>query len=90
MVAVGVGLSAFRGGAFVVQATQAVQAYTKLAELQPNDPNVQLELAQAAQQTGDTVTAIAAYQKFLTLAPDDPNAGVVRAQLKQLRKSASG
>ena len=28
---------------------------------QPNDPNVQLELAQAAQQAGDTATAIAAY-----------------------------
>jgi regulator of sirC expression with transglutaminase-like and TPR domain len=35
-------------------------------------------------------TAIAAYQKFLSLAPDDPNASVVRAQLKQLRKNASG
>ena len=72
------------------EAAQAVQAYTKLAALRPNDPNVQLELAQAAQQTGDTVTAIAAYEKFLALAPDDPNAGVVRAQLKQLRKNASG
>ena len=72
------------------EAAQAVQAYQKLAELQPNDPNVQLELAQAAEQTGDSVTAIAAYQKFLSLAPDDPNASVVRAQLKQLRKNASG
>jgi tetratricopeptide (TPR) repeat protein len=72
------------------EAAESVEAYTRLAELQPNDPNVQLELAQAAQQTGDTVTAIAAYEKFLTLSPDDPNANVVRAQLKQLRKNASG
>ena len=67
-----------------------MQAYKNLAGLQPDDPNVQLELAQAAQQTGDAITAIAAYEKFLSLAPDDPNASVVQAQLKQLRKSASG
>jgi Flp pilus assembly protein TadD len=72
------------------EAAAAVQSYTKLARLQPNDPNVQLELAQAAQQTGDAATAIAAYQKFLKLSPDDPNASVVRAQLKQLKKNASG
>jgi tetratricopeptide (TPR) repeat protein len=72
------------------EATQAVQAYKKLAAIQPNDPNVQLELAQAAQQTGDAATAIAAYEKFLKLSPDDPNASVVQAQLKQLRKNASG
>jgi regulator of sirC expression with transglutaminase-like and TPR domain len=35
-------------------------------------------------------TAIAAYQRFLKLSPDDPNAAVVRAQLKQLKKNASG
>ena len=58
--------------------------------LQPNDPNVQLELAQAAQQVGDTATAIAAYERFLKLAPDDPSAAVVREQLKQLRAAAAG
>ncbi len=72
------------------EAIAAVEAYKKLVRLQPNDPNVQLELAQTAQQTGDVTTAIAAYQKFLSLAPDDPNASVVRAQLKQLRKNTSG
>ena len=50
------------------------RAYKKIAKLQPNDPNIQLELAQAAQQAGDTATAIAAYTAFLKLAPDDPNA----------------
>jgi regulator of sirC expression with transglutaminase-like and TPR domain len=73
-----------------VEAAAAVQAYTRLAELRPNDPNIQLELAQTAQQTGDTATAITAYERFLKLSPDDPNASVVRAQLKQLRKNASG
>ena len=69
---------------------QAVGAYKRLAGIQPDDPNVQLELAQAAQQTGDATTAIAAYERFLKLSPDDPNAAVVRAQLKQLKTNASG
>jgi Flp pilus assembly protein TadD len=72
------------------EAAAAVTAYTRLAAIQPNDPNVQLELAQAAQQVGDSTTAIAAYQRFVKLSPDDPNASVVQAQLKQLRKNASG
>ena len=53
---------------------EAIEAYKKIAKLQPTDPNVQLELAQTAQQAGDAATAIAAYTKFLKLAPDDPNA----------------
>ena len=72
------------------QATLAVDAYKKLVELEPDDPNTQLELAQAAQQTGDTAAAIAAYEQFLKLAPDDPSASVVRDQLKQLRQSSGG
>ena len=71
------------------EAALAVDAYRRLVALQPSDPNVQLELAQAAQQVGDTTTAIAAYERFLKLAPDDPSAAVVRAQLKQLRASAA-
>jgi regulator of sirC expression with transglutaminase-like and TPR domain len=71
------------------EATLAVDAYRRLVALQPNDPNVQLELAQAAQQVGDGATAIAAYEQFLKLAPDDPSAAVVRQQLKQLRGTAS-
>jgi tetratricopeptide (TPR) repeat protein len=72
------------------EAAAAVDAYERLTELQPQDPNVQLELAQAAQQTGDATTAIAAYERFLELAPDDPNASIVRDQLKQLRNAQSG
>jgi tetratricopeptide (TPR) repeat protein len=67
----------------------AMAAYKKIGSLQPNDPNVQLELAQAAQSAGDTATAIAAYTKFLKLAPDDPSASIVKAQLKQLKQSSA-
>lgn len=72
------------------QATLAVDAYKRLVALQPQDPNVQLELAQAAQQVGDAATAISAYERFLELAPDDPSATVVRDQLKQLRQAVAG
>jgi len=77
----------------VVEATtassSAVAAYKKIVKLQPTDPNVQLELAQTAQQAGDTATAIAAYTKFLKLAPDDPTASIVKTQLKQLKQGSA-
>jgi Flp pilus assembly protein TadD len=70
-------------------ANEAVTAYKKIVALQPGDPNVQLELAQAAQQAGDTTTAIAAYTAFLELAPDDPSAPIVKQQLKQLKQTSA-
>jgi tetratricopeptide (TPR) repeat protein len=66
---------------------KAEEAYDKLAALAPRDPNVQLELAQAAQQSGNTAKAIAAYQRFLVLAPDDPSASIVKQQIEQLKAS---
>jgi predicted TPR repeat methyltransferase len=68
----------------------AVKAYQKIVKLTPDDPNVQIELGQAAQQAGDTKTAIAAYTRFLKLAPDDANAAAVKQQIKQLQASAAG
>jgi tetratricopeptide (TPR) repeat protein len=64
---------------------RAVDAYRRMTVATPNDPNVQLELAQAAQGAGDVGTAISAYEKFLKLAPDDPTAVEVRRILKLLR-----
>lgn len=67
---------------------EAVETYRKVARLQPQDPNVQLELAQTAQQAADEATAIAAYERFLELAPDDPSAPLVKQQLKALKANA--
>jgi tetratricopeptide (TPR) repeat protein len=71
---------------------RAVDMYKRIAAASPQDPTVQLELAQAATDAGDSQTAISAYEKFLKLAPDDPTAPQVRQILKQLRvqSSASG
>lgn len=70
-------------------ASAAVDSYKKIAALSPGDPNVQLELAQAAQQAGDATSAIAAYEAFLKLAPDDPSASIVKQQLKQLKQTSA-
>jgi cytochrome c-type biogenesis protein CcmH/NrfG len=64
----------------------ALDAYRRLAAADPNDPSIQLELAQTAQSVGETSAAIAAYKRFLKLAPDDPSAPLVREQIKQLEK----
>ncbi len=63
----------------------AADAYEKVVSLAPNDPNIQLELAQTAQRAGDVPRAIAAYQRFVQLAPDDPLTPTVRQQIKQLK-----
>jgi tetratricopeptide (TPR) repeat protein len=65
-------------------AQSAVGTYKRMAAAAPRDPNIQLELAQAAQSTNDSATAIAAYEKFLKLAPNDPSAPDVKRLLKQL------
>lgn len=67
----------------------AVEAYEKLVTVAPNDPQVQLELAQTAEQVRDYPKAIAAYQRFLKLAPDDTSAEIVKQQIKQLQATLS-
>jgi tetratricopeptide (TPR) repeat protein len=69
---------------------QAVEQYRRIAELQPRDPSVQLELAQAAESANDVATVIAAYERFLELAPDDPTAPEVRRLLKQYKRFNQG
>jgi tetratricopeptide (TPR) repeat protein len=68
---------------------KAVDMYRRMTVALPNDPNVQLELAQAAQGAGDAATAISAYEAFLKLAPDDPTAVEVRRILKLLRAQST-
>ena len=65
---------------------RAKRVYQKLAGLAPSDPNVQIELGQAAQEAGDVKTAVAAYKRFLKLAPGDPAAPTVRGLVEALQK----
>ena len=66
---------------------QAKTTYQKIATLAPADASVQIQLADAALNSGDTATAIAAYKRFLALAPEDPSAPLVRQELKRLEGS---
>jgi tetratricopeptide (TPR) repeat protein len=70
--------------------SQAVSAYKRIAALSGSDPNVQLELAQAAQQAGDYTTAVAAYKKHLRLAPESSTTAAVKEQIKLLESALQG
>jgi len=67
----------------------AADAYERVVSLAPNDPNIQLELAQTAQRAGDFPRAIAAYQEFVRLAPDDALTPSVKEQIRQLKASTT-
>jgi tetratricopeptide (TPR) repeat protein len=67
---------------------EAKLKYAQLADLQPEDASVQLQLAQAAENASDLPSAIAAYERFLELAPDDPSVPAVQDRLKLLRASS--
>lgn len=65
--------------------SSAVATYRRITKASPNDPQAQLQLAQAAQTGGDFPTAIGAYQAFLRLSPGDENAPFVRQQIRRLQ-----
>jgi len=67
---------------------RATATYKTLAKSSPDDPSVQLQLAQSAETAQQTATAVAAYKRFLKLAPDDPSAAAIRQHLKQLQKTS--
>jgi tetratricopeptide (TPR) repeat protein len=68
--------------------SKALGVYRQIASARPNDPTVQLELAQAAEAAGVNSEAITAYKQFLKLAPDDPSAGAIKQRIKQLQSQA--
>jgi Tfp pilus assembly protein PilF len=70
--------------------TELVSAYKKLVRLQPAEPTVRLQLAQAAETAGDATTAIDAYKQFIRLAPDDASVPQARARIKALQKQLAG
>lgn len=67
---------------------QAKLKYAQLAELQPEDASIQIQLAQAAENANDLPSAISAYEQFLKLAPDDPSAEAVKARVAQLKAAS--
>jgi tetratricopeptide (TPR) repeat protein len=66
----------------------AQEAYERVVVLRPEDAPIQLELADAALNAGDTQVALAAYKRFVELAPDDPQTPLVEEQIKRIEGSA--
>lgn len=65
----------------------ALDAYKRLARLQPDDPTALFQYARFAdEQAGKPAEAITAYQAFLERFPDDSFAPDVRRRLRELKK----
>ena len=62
----------------------ALRIYERLVVLDPENPTLQLQLADAALNANDIETALAAYRRFLELAPDDSRAPLVEQEIKRL------
>jgi tetratricopeptide (TPR) repeat protein len=76
--------------AYQQTASQLIATYQKIGKLQPNEPGVQLQLAQTAESIGDYATAIAAYKQFIKIAPDDASVPQAKARIKTLQKQLAG
>ncbi|MDX6506297.1 MAG: Tetratricopeptide repeat [Gaiellaceae bacterium] len=73
----------------------ALSSYQKLAKLQPEQPTIQFQLAQAAESAGQTPVAVAAYKRYIKLDPQSSIAPQVKARIAQLqpppaKKKAAG
>ena len=70
--------------------TGSVESYQKVASLQPKNPTAWFQLAQTAQQSGDSKTAISGYKRYLKLDPSSTSASQIRSLIKQLSAQPSG
>ena len=65
--------------------SSAENDYKKAAQIRPRDVTIQLQLASAAENAGDTKTAITALKRSLKIDPHSPQRAQIKAQLKQLQ-----
>jgi tetratricopeptide (TPR) repeat protein len=76
--------------AYQQTASQLIATYQKIGKLQPNEPGVQLQLANTAESIGDYPAAIAAYKQFIKIAPDDASVPQAKARIKTLQNQLAG
>lgn len=67
----------------------AVTVYQQLIKLDPTNATNQFQLGETAQVAGNNAVAIKAYDTFLKLAPHDALAATARADLKQVKATAT-
>jgi tetratricopeptide (TPR) repeat protein len=68
--------------------TDALGSYGKLAKLQPDQPTIQFQLAQAAEAAGQAPIAVSAYKRYIKLDPQSSIAPQVRLRIAQLQPPA--
>src|SRR5256714_2001491 len=64
--------------------TNVQSSYDKVTTLTPKDPNAWVNLAQAAQQAGDSTVAVKGYKRYLKLSPGPSTAPQIRQLIKAL------
>jgi tetratricopeptide (TPR) repeat protein len=70
--------------AYQANRASALAVYRKIAALEPDEPSAYVQVAQAAQEAGDSAAAIAAWQTIIRRFPEDRLAQEARNQIKQL------
>jgi tetratricopeptide (TPR) repeat protein len=73
-------------GQLQASARKEMQIYGRLVKLVPDEPDLQIQLATAAEKAGDVPRAIKAYKRFVQLVPDDPTVGAVKERIKFLQR----
>jgi tetratricopeptide (TPR) repeat protein len=62
----------------------AVSSYDQVTVITPKDSNAWFQLAQAAQQAGDTTQAVKGYKRYLALNPDSSSKAQILQLIQQL------
>jgi tetratricopeptide (TPR) repeat protein len=62
----------------------AVSSYEQVTQITPKDSNAWFQLAQAAQQSGDTAKAVKGYKRYLALNPDSSSKAQIQQLIQQL------
>ncbi len=62
----------------------ALTSYDQVTQLTPKDSNAWFQLAQAAQQAGDTAKAVKGYKRYLALNPDSSSKAQIQQLIQQL------
>ena len=65
----------------------ALSSYGQVTQITPKDSNAWFQLAQAAQQSGDTAQAVKGYKRYLALNPDSSSKAQIQQLIQQLRRA---
>jgi len=67
----------------------ALSSYDQVTQITPKDSNAWFQLAQAAQQAGNTAQAVKGYKRYLALNPDSSSKAQIQQLIQQLSPSST-